>query len=168
MRLPQAMNDRFRYRPSSFAASNSFLSRAARSRRVFVFRLSIDMSYKVILVSESPGHIVRANKYPARWPYRRVGGSTAIRRASDSPIPFEKVTVTEQTPIVAFAFGLGDEPCPSTARVEILDEHFGVQTLPILRADGMTLEFRENFFCKQFHDVILIYTAGTARTASSQ
>ena len=85
-----------------------------------------------------------------------------------APFPFEKATVTEQTPIVAVMFGLGDEPCPPTAWVEILDEHFGVQALPILRADGMTLEFRENFFCKQLHDVILIYTAGTARTASSQ
>lgn len=75
-----------------------------------------------------------------------------------TPLPFEKAAVTEQTPIVAFVFGFGDEPCPSTARVEILDEHFGVQTLPILRADGMTLEFRENFFCKQLHDVILIHT----------
>ena len=42
------------------------------------------------LESESPGHIVRANKYPARWPYRRAGGSTATRRASDSPTPIRK------------------------------------------------------------------------------
>lgn len=27
-----------------------------------------------------------------------------------APLPFEKAAVTEQTPIVAFAFGLGDEP----------------------------------------------------------
>ena len=73
------------------------------------------------------------------------------RRASGSPLPFVDMTITEQAPVVAFAFGFGDEPCARAAGVEILDEDFGIQSFPILRADGMTLKFRDDLFCEQVH-----------------
>ena len=68
-----------------------------------------------------------------------------------APLPFVNVTIAEQTPVVAFAFGFGDEPCFGAAGIEVSDEDFRIQSFPILRADGMTLEFRDDLFCEQFH-----------------
>ena len=61
------------------------------------------------------------------------------------------MTEAEQPPIVALAFCFGNEPCPRIAGIEIFDEHFRVHSFPILRTDGMLLEFRDNFFREQFH-----------------
>ena len=49
-----------------------------------------------------------------------------------APLPFVDMTITEQAPVVAFAFGFGDESCARAAGVEILDEDFGIHSFPIL------------------------------------
>ena len=62
------------------------------------------------------------------------------------PLPCMNVAKSEHAPIFAFTLGFGDEPCFGAAGIEVSDEDFRIQSFPILRADGMFLEFRDNLF----------------------
>lgn len=70
----------------------------------------------------------------------------------EAPLPFVDLTITEKAPVVAFAFVFGNEPSPGAAGIEILDEDFGIEAFLLLGAERMILEFRDDFFCQQFHN----------------
>jgi len=77
------------------------------------------------------------------------------------------VAIAEQPPVVAVAFGLGDESRAGTHRVEILDKNFGRKAFLLLRMERMIPEFRDNLFRKQFYNNRYLHcrNAGQQRTA---
>ena len=66
---------------------------------------------------------------------------------------------------IAFAFGLGDEPRPAAAWVEVFDKDFGIKPFSVLGPDGMGLELGDNLLGQQFHNSKILETARNARTA---
>ena len=74
------------------------------------------------------------------------------------------MAIAEQSPVVALTFGFGNEPCPGSHRIEVLDKNFGIESLLLLRVERMRLEFRDDFFCKQLHNINILHCRN-ARTA---
>lgn len=85
----------------------------------------------------------------------------------EAPLPFVDVTITEKAPVVAFAFGFGNEPSPGAAGIEIPDEDFGIEAFLPLGAERMILEYRDDFFCQQFHNKHILHCRN-ARTAKAE
>lgn len=75
------------------------------------------------------------------------------------------MAITVETPVIAFAFGLGDEPRPAAAGVEVFDKNFGIKPFSVLGPDGMGLELGDNLLGQQFHNGKILETARNARTA---
>lgn len=75
------------------------------------------------------------------------------------------MAISVETPVIAFAFGLGDEPRPAAAGVEVFDKDFGVESFSVLRPDGMGLKLGDDLLGQQFHNSKILETARNARTA---
>lgn len=75
------------------------------------------------------------------------------------------MAITVETPVVAFAFGLGDKPRPAAAGVKVFDKDFGIKPFSVLGPDGMGLELGDNLLGQQFHNGKILETARNARTA---
>lgn len=75
------------------------------------------------------------------------------------------MAISVETPVVAFAFGLGDKPRPAAAGVEVFDKNFGIKPFSVLGPDGMGLELGDDLLGQQFHNGKILETARNARTA---
>ena len=75
------------------------------------------------------------------------------------------MAITVEAPVVALAFGLGDEPRPAAAGVEVFDKNFGIKPFSVLGPDGMGLELGDDLLGQQFHNGKILETARNARTA---
>lgn len=75
------------------------------------------------------------------------------------------MAISVEAPVVAFALGLGDEPRPAAAGVEVFDKNFGIEPFSILGPDGMGLKLGDDFLSQQFHNSKILETARNARTA---
>lgn len=75
------------------------------------------------------------------------------------------MTISVETPVIDFAFGLSDEPRPATAGVEVFDKNFGIKPFSVLGPDGMGLELGDDLLGQQFHNGKILETARNARTA---
>ena len=75
------------------------------------------------------------------------------------------MAISVETPVIAFAFGLSDEPRPATAGVEVFDKNFGIKPFSVLGPDGMGLELGDDLLGQQFHNGKILETARNARTA---
>ena len=75
------------------------------------------------------------------------------------------MAISVETPVIAFAFGLSDEPRPAAAGVEVFDKNFGIKPFSVLGPDGMGLELGDDLLGQQFHNGKILETARNARTA---
>lgn len=75
------------------------------------------------------------------------------------------MAISVKAPVVAFAFGLGDEPRPAAAGVEVFDKNFGIKPFSVLGPDRMGLELGDDLLGQQFHNGKILETARNARTA---
>lgn len=75
------------------------------------------------------------------------------------------MAISVETPVVAFAFGLGDKPRPAAAGVEVFDKNFGIKPFSVLGPDGMGLKLGDDLLGQQFHNSKILETARNARTA---
>lgn len=75
------------------------------------------------------------------------------------------MAISVETPVIAFALSLGDEPRPAAAGVEVFDKNFGMEPFSVLGPDGMGLELGDNLLGQQFHNGKILETARNARTA---
>lgn len=75
------------------------------------------------------------------------------------------MAITVEAPVIAFAFGLGDEPRPAATGVEVFDKNFGIESFSVLGPDGMGLELGDDLLGQQFHNGKILETARNARTA---
>lgn len=75
------------------------------------------------------------------------------------------MAITVETPVIAFAFGLGDEPRPAAAGIEVFDKDFCMEPFSVLGPDRMGLELRDDLLGQQFHNCKILETVRNARTA---
>lgn len=75
------------------------------------------------------------------------------------------MAISVEAPVIAFALGLGDEPRPAAAGVEVFDKDFGMEPFSVLGPDGMGLELGDDLLGQQFHNGKILETARNARTA---
>lgn len=75
------------------------------------------------------------------------------------------MAISVETPVIAFAFGLGNEPRPAAAGVEVFDKDFCMEPFSVLGPDRMGLELRDDLLGQQFHNGKILETARNARTA---
>ena len=75
------------------------------------------------------------------------------------------MAISVEAPVVTFTFGLGDEPRPAAAGVEVFDKNFGIKPFSVLGPDGMGLELGDDLLGQQFHNDKILETARNARTA---
>ena len=75
------------------------------------------------------------------------------------------MAISVETPVIAFAFGLSDEPRPAAAGVEVFDKNFGIESFSVLGPNGMGLELGDDLLGQQFHNGKILETVRNARTA---